>query len=128
MADYGLKVTRDGVSTSSSDLRDYVMHSAYKNLKTQEPTTTTTAAIKTVKTIAHGLGYAPQYFFYIEAYSGKWYDATVGSFFLPTGWASNYVSTYAGSDATNLYFQLWTQTVEAAATFNLKYYIVIDQK
>jgi len=62
MADYGIKITKPGKETSSTDPRDYNLWSKYQILKVAKSgggTFTATAANNGKLTINHDLGYNP---------------------------------------------------------------------
>jgi hypothetical protein len=132
MGDWGIKISREGIDTSSTDPKDMVLHSGYKTLKAQARATTTavllTGNTTVTKSIAHGLGYAPYFWISVELNSGKWY--TIGSIqFLDSDSApGNYFTVRASSDATNI--NLTIDTVSAYGsnqTYNVTYYAIVDQ-
>jgi hypothetical protein len=129
MADIGFKVMRDGASVTSTDLRDYVIHSKYKNPKVLPIGTqaiTTDASGNFVFTLAHGLGYAPMHMVQLKV-AGKWYDVTsFGAIFDTVSGNGSYVWSF--TDATNLYvysaFGYWP----SVQSWTLKYLLIIDQR
>lgn len=85
--DYGLKVALDGADVSSTDLRDFAVHSAAGNLNVQMTgngvpfeTATTAGAPAVQYRINHGLGYEPLALCYVDfgangtgTYTAGWY-------------------------------------------------------
>lgn len=129
---YGFKITRDGVDASSTDKRDFVLHSDNKNYKSLNLATTSlvfnSAVASTVESsIAHGLGYAPNIFAYIELSSGSWYDITQRSLLIVPGWGGAAIDVFAETDDTNIHFFISSFYV-GSKTFSIKYFTVIDEK
>lgn len=132
MADYGIKITRTGADVSSTDLRDYVLHSGYKTLKAKARATTTMtlpAGTTTItKTIAHGLGYAPMFHIMGEMNSGKWYALhTIQAITIDSAPTFAFLIS-VDTDATNLSIILNSGTTFGTdQVFNITYYIIIDE-
>jgi hypothetical protein len=132
------KLTRPGADITSTDGRDFVIDSDYKNLKAKDIQTTSQSlsGATVTKKIAHGLGYAPKYVVYVEidegTNSGKWFDATSGVFVVLTDpdYEGSAVRIQTYSDAT--YLGIWMQSYipagSPAYTVNIKYVIIIDPK
>lgn len=77
MADYGVKVTKDGYSTSSANPEDYIFSSKFSTVKiakTGSSTATVPASSNVVTTIRHDFGFIPLAILYYEPTpgSGKW--------------------------------------------------------
>ena len=75
---YGIKVTRDGYSVTSTEPRDYVLNSTYSSVKIQAQYTGTlivAAGETATASITHGLSFIPMFIFYTELKpsSGKWF-------------------------------------------------------
>lgn len=68
--DYGIKASKDGEDVSSTDLRDFALHSATRSPMVDSVTTGTKAAGSTPITINHSLGYAPWPLSYAKLTSG----------------------------------------------------------
>lgn len=77
MADYGLKVSKDGKDVSSSTVEDFVFSSKWsttKIIKEGSGTVTVGASSNATKTIRHDLGFIPLCDLYFEPTpgSGQW--------------------------------------------------------
>lgn len=129
MANVGFKVMREGAAITSTDLRDYVIHSGYKNPKVVPVGTqaiTTDAFGNFIFTLAHGLGYAPMHMVQIKV-AGKWYDITsFGAIFDPVSGNGSFMWSY--SDATNLYVYSYFAYWPGVQNWTLKYLLIIDQR
>jgi hypothetical protein len=78
MADYGIKVTRDGYAITSTEPTEYVFNSAYSSVKIQAQytgTLTVSAGGTSTASITHGLSFIPLFLFFTELSpsSGKWF-------------------------------------------------------
>ncbi len=131
MGDYGLKISREGASISSSDVRDLVLDSKYKTFKTRalatDSVTIPSGNSGAQKQIAHGLGYVPMFFVAAELGSGKYFNIFLRQYFDD---GSNSFEIYASVDATNLTVTVLTTDfsgVPADKTIPFSYYISIDQ-
>jgi len=132
MGNYGIKVTKEGASVASTDVRDYIIHSKYKNLKSKVLATDTivltAGQLTATKNIAHGLGYAPFFFVAAEMNPDKWYNLHAIQT-IPIDSDPTYayaISAY--SDGTNLTISLMSgKTFASNQTFNISYYIIIDE-
>jgi len=62
--DYGIKVSLEGKSVDSSDMRDFSFRSDLRHLMIHKTGYTTTPVA--TGTVTHGLGYKPMYWFYVE--------------------------------------------------------------
>lgn len=126
--DYGVKITRQGKDVSSTDLRDFVLHSGYKNLKAQTLATTTitmgSGNFSVEQSISHNLGYAPMYLAMVELEPNKWYN--VGSQIEISDGSATLAYSY--TDATNLYIGIQSAQVNSNKTFNAAYYIIVDPR
>jgi len=93
--DYGIKVSRAGKDISSTDFRDFVIHSNTRSPIIHKTGTGTFGAGGGNVTIAHNLGYPPMFFFYGQIDS--WGDSR----YQMIACASD---SYATADNTNLVF------------------------
>jgi len=133
MGDYGLKITRTGVATTSTDPRDYVLWSKYKSLKSQARVTTTLVLIagtsSITKTIPHDLGYSPLFFVAAEMNSNKWYNLhAIQTIPIDSSPGFAYaISSYTNS--TNLVISMSCpgKTFATNQTYNITYFIIIDE-
>lgn len=129
MADYGLKISQDGYSITTSDPRNLVFSSGFNTLgialQGSSNQTGTSGDVKTF-TIAHGLSFTPyvMVFFNTSKYSSYWKS-------LPNaiGTTSDFlgnkdVSFYSDIrvDSTNLVVRI-TLNNGASDTVTIKYYI-----
>ena len=68
ISDYGLKVVKMGKATSSTDLRDFILHSDYSMFKYKETLSgqieIDTGETEGSVTLYHNLGYVPAFWFY----------------------------------------------------------------
>lgn len=131
MADWGLKVSREGAETSSTDPRDHVLNSSYKTFKVQERQTTTlllpNGGGMKIKTIPHSLGYAPFFFVMAEVNTGKWYNVTTLQSVQSDLAPGNAIYIGANADATNLYVDVVSYpNFGADFTLNISYYLAVD--
>ena len=133
MGDYGIKIARTGADITSTDLRDFVLHSKYKSFKSQARATSTitlpAGSTSVSKTIAHGLGYTPFFFIAAEMNTDKWYNLEgVQTVPIDSSPGNSYqVSVYA--DATNLNINIGSGAVTFGSdqTYNLTYFVIIDE-
>ena len=77
MADFGLKISKDGVDVKTAVDKDLVLTSKYDTIKIAKAVDTqhTQSGASETLAIAHGLGYAPGYLFYVKNpdESTRWY-------------------------------------------------------
>lgn len=133
MGDYGGKITRAGVSVTSTDLRDYVLHSKYKSFKSKARATDTivlnSGTSSATKTIAHGLGYSPLFFVAAEMNTDKWYNLhAIQTIPIDSDPGFSYaISAY--TNATNLVISMSCpgKTFGTNQTYNITYFIIIDE-
>ena len=118
MADYGVKVSREGYSITSEEPRDYVFwsnHATVKIFKQGSGTLTIpNGSYSATVNIPHGLSFIPMYLVFFELLdgSGKWFsnrtmladgDADAGSQYVPGGYSTNpYTELGLLVDSTNL--------------------------
>lgn len=62
--DYGIKIAKEGKDIYSTDPRDYVLHSGYRQWMLHKSGAGTSNGTGDVITITHDLGYKPVYFLY----------------------------------------------------------------
>lgn len=105
----GIKVSKEGVSISSTDLRDLILHSNFSMFKYHSDTTQsmTINAEDTTKTIsfAHGLNYVPAFIAYMGDSNGISMLPNRRSYYF-VGADEHY---FAYADATNIYIT-WRST------------------
>jgi len=120
MANYGIKVTKDGYSTSTTTLSEQVFNSEKNSLKIGlEGSISSTASGGRTVNVAHGLSVIPGYFCLFEVgNSGKWWANFVTE--TDSGKAG---LVNAGTDATNLVIQISTNS---SATVKVYYFIFVD--
>lgn len=97
MADYGIKVSKEGFDVRSAADKNLIMSSKFNMLKTKE-----TGVFNGAGTQAHGLGYNPVFLNFRETSSG----------------VVNIGRANGGSDATNLTFE---------GTNNKRYYVFYQE-
>lgn len=133
MADYGVKITKEGKDIYSTEPRDYVFNSKYGSVKIamQSPnktyeTVTVNAGSNATVTVAHNLGFIPMVMLFTELKpgSGHWYmggipvsDPTDRSGAVAT---INNTGTYV--DDTNLVIKYYNDT---GGNLTVKYYYFI---
>lgn len=74
VGDYGIKVAKSGKSITSTDLRDYVVHSGSRSPMIHKTGTGSFGVGGGTATITHNLGYEPLYFVYAK-YAGGYADS-----------------------------------------------------
>ena len=123
MADYGIKITRDGYSITSTNPRDYVFSSKYSAVKivgSGTGTLTVAASSGNSVSINHNQSFVPMTIFYCELKpgSGKWFmgavklnsgDADAGDCYVDTALVGSssfdYGYTYVDSSVFRLYIR-----------------------
>jgi len=71
--DYGLKISKEGKDVSSTDYRDFIIHSSCRSLQIHKTGYYNNTDVIWNKTIAHGLSYAPMVWgFFKNPYSNYW--------------------------------------------------------
>lgn len=73
--DYGFKVSKDGADVSSTDLRDFAIHTATRSPNVDTITYGTKSAGTTPITVTHNLGYEPFPLIYAKLVSGAFIPA-----------------------------------------------------
>lgn len=136
MADYGMKVSKDGKDVYSTEPRDFVFNSKYGSVKVaSEPpskayqTVTCNNGGNTTVTIAHGLPFVPMVMLFTELKpgSGHWY---MGGLAIPSpdDLTGNYVTMNGDADsltyvdATNIKI---TYNNVSGSNLNVNYYYFI---
>jgi hypothetical protein len=115
VADYGLKISREGVDVNTAADKDLILKSSINMLKVAAQGASTVAN-GGVFTLAHGLGYLPNYFFLAENTPGS------GVYYWVTANRSE-LNMLPYADSTNIYLKAkGTPT----GTYNLYYYVFID--
>lgn len=132
--DWGFKVTLDGKLITSTDIRDYSVHSEdMQNIIRMQTSGSGSIDIDSAShtvTIPHGLGYPPFFLLY-----EKYHDRS-GVFGFDTDYAndSSYcedpygggVATLVKVDATNLYIRWYNPSVTNFLTIDYVYFIGRD--
>lgn len=124
-----LKVALPGKSMTSTDLKDFSLHSGYSSIKIFSKATSTVtvnASSNATVSITHNCGFFPLGLLYVELTpgSGRWY---VTPFHDITG-EDTYVSgdfTYTGVNATTAVFKIFNKTA-SNKTVSYRYYIIGD--
>jgi len=110
----GLKITNAGTPPSSTDLKDYSLHSNYPAFNMLAVATITTTGANEVGSVAHGLGFRPAFAGVVEDTGGTatfWYDLP---YVIP-----NQVNYEAFVDATYVYARAKTISGTATRTFKV---------
>lgn len=125
-------ISRPGVDVSSTDPRDFVLHSDYPTFKAKQRATTTITLLagnfSVTKLIGHGLAYAPLCMAMAEMNPGKWYNinsmTNIGIDSDP-GFAYNMI---VATDSADIQFVLQSGvSFGTNKTYNISYYTIIDQ-
>lgn len=136
MGSYGIKITKDGYSITTTEPRNYVFNSAYSTVKiySQHTGTLTVGAGSTATaTITHGLSFAPLFFIFTELKpsSGKWFFGIVTNKGADSDAGDCEVVSYAdgngdivGTYSDTTYVKLQIKNYGASSQ-NVKYRIVI---
>lgn len=109
----GIKITKPGTAPTSTDLKDYSLHSNYPTLNLLGVASITTTGANNVGSVAHGLGFRPAHAGVVEDTGGAstlWYDLP---YVIP-----NQVNYEAYVDDTYVY--VYTKTISGTATRNYK--------
>lgn len=136
MADYGIKVSKEGADVTSTEPKDYIFNSAYSAVKIAlqgSDSVVIASGATEVVTIAHGLSFTPLALIYTELSpgSGKWFvgmtklntgDADAGDVYTDAGLdgSGNPVESY--TDSTNL---IISYTNGGASSKTVNYYYII---
>ena len=132
----GIKVTKPGKDASSTDPRDFTIHSEYNILKIAQEKldshTFDSLPQEWFKTISHNLGYKPVVLFYLEhPGSGEWaLSPAVLEYKYPAEDFDNYIS-FTYSHLTDNSIQLHVSVSTEAPTpfvFRYKYYILVEPR
>lgn len=120
MADYGIKITKDGYDVSTTTLSQQTFNSQKNSLKIAvEGSTSSTASGGRDAVIAHGLSVTPGYYlFYQVDTNGKWYPN-----FTTEDNSGKNVIVKGYTDSTNLTIEIWS---DSSATVKVYYYIFVD--
>jgi len=116
MADYGLKVSRDGYDVLSATDKQLALKSSLNLLKVKMAGSTTVIGTAT-KEITHGLGYVPQFFAFgeIQGFPDE----------MRWGCASDsYSLVRAGAGTAKLYMRIYNGS--GTNVYDLYYYIFHD--
>jgi hypothetical protein len=135
MSDFGIKVTRPGKGVSSTDIRDFTIHSDYNILKiAEEGSGTASLNNDWATTINHGLGYKPIVFFNFEHPGiSRWIMAPGGADHFTTGGSTTYRVTgwFINTNVNNVTLNLEYDPVLGPAgplSVKYKYYIMIEPR
>lgn len=138
MANYGIKITREGKSVQSTDIRDFIFHSEYPTPKAIERQTvqhTVPANDHTQQTInlTHNLGYTPFFFISGDINPDRWYN--LGPYqTIPVSVNTSYgIVVFTESTTTNVIIKLQTPNISFGSdpftsdvTYTFNYYIIVD--
>ncbi len=69
--DCGVKISKDGKNITSTESRDFVLHSSYRTLQIHKTVAFTESSTGWGRTISHYLGYEPLFLFYFESLPGN---------------------------------------------------------
>lgn len=130
--DYGIKISKEGKSITSTDPLDYIFSSQFSSVKVvQEPpskayqTVVVGAGSSQTVTIAHNLGFIPLVMVFTELNpgSGRWYSSTaVGGPDDLTQITVENVENGTYVDSTNVYIKYTNST---GSSMSVKYYYYI---
>jgi len=122
MADYGIKVTRDGYDVASATILQQSFNSQKNCLKLTPPSggtaTSTASGVRTVQ-VAHGLGIVPGFLIWFDVdSSGRWYPGYSQE---DVSGKSVFVNPYTDGTYLNLYM-----SSSASATIRVYYFLFVD--
>ena len=127
MGDYGIRVSIEGQDVKTCNDLDTIVNSKYAFLKGSNNgngTESYAEAVKTTKTIAHGLGYIPFVNFHVDAYQNGDYHPT--PFYDSGGLYEIYYYAYA--DDTNVYLVFYSDYIGSSTiSTDYTYNIFIDK-
>jgi len=124
--DYGIKISKAGSNTTSSNLSDYFFHSSYLTPKIYLEGTTSLSfsdgSDTASTTVAHGLSYAPAFQVYFKVDNWWWQnnDSNIG------GPASDNNFSMVYSDTTNLNVEGKRNTSAGSETWSIRYFIFVE--
>lgn len=112
--DYGFKVTKPGKASTSTDLRDFALHSSTRSLMVHkvDPGTTSLSGGYYQRTVAHGLTYLPLAFAFVK-YGTNTIGANANYYYMMNQPAGVSPSDYS-FDATNVSMRIDSTYVSAA--------------
>jgi hypothetical protein len=133
--DYGIKVAKEGKSSSSSDPRDYSFHSYFNQLKIFDEVhgviSLSTTVVGTVNN-THNLGYKPLIFSYFEHPEvSKWYSApcrTYNALSTPPTWDLISVMKHVSANEIQVRFYDDGFMTSSPTNVQYKYYILVDPR
>ncbi len=135
MTGFGIKTTRPGKDISSTDIRDFTIHSDYNIFKiAEEGSGTASLNVGWSLTVSHNLGYKPQVFFYFEHPSiTRWIKAPGGADNFTTGGDLVYRITgwYENDTVNRTIFNLEYDPIagpEGPINVKYKYYIMVEPR
>jgi hypothetical protein len=146
MANYGIKITRDGFNITSTEPRDYVFSSAFTTVKIAlqgSGSINVPASSSATATIAHGLSFTPMALFFSELSpgSGKWFlgwaklvpfsvphtpDPDAGDVYIDASTDANYNPIGSYTDNTNLKIKFENCHTTESRTISYYYFIFGD--
>lgn len=101
MADYGIKISKDGYDVKTATIENLVLTSKANQFKIHLQGTLTFTSDNQTQTISHGLSYTPAYMAYTKDNGGTYYyfrqggqdyvDSTYLSFLASTGQIISYI-------------------------------------
>ena len=127
MAEYGLKISKEGIDVKTGDDKDMIFHSDYPLLKGSlkgSGTKLLTSGIASTTTISHNLGYIPFIVVYIDDGYNKFSVAPVQAD-SPT----ETLTVYTKTDSNNAYIHFYWEKygTSDSNTLKYKYFIYIDK-
>ena len=133
MADYGVKITKEGKSVGTAGLQDLLFHSKYPLLKIKVTgsgsiTVVDSSSFGSVDVYAHNLGYQPLYFMYSQIYD-PFADTTYTDYSQVPKWNNSAGGVIYYSYTTTMGTDKLTYTAETqggdSGTHVLNYYYAI---
>jgi hypothetical protein len=74
MANYGMKISKDGYDVKTASVKDLVMTSKANQWKVHLQGSVTATSSSQTFTVAHGLSYTPAYIFFYKANANSYYQ------------------------------------------------------
>ena len=116
MADYGIKISKEGYDVLTATEQQLAFTSKYPVLKAKLYGLATASGFVSPLTIAHGLSYRPAFFAYAK---GSTFRFKLPRFYLGSDPVGGGISGHCYSDTTNVY-------IFATNGIEIYYYIFVD--
>lgn len=134
--DYGIKVAKNGKSITSTNIRDYTLHSSINMLKIFKEgfgTKSVTTGVVATTDVTHNLGYKPMVFSYFKHPSdGHWYCAPCRTYdfeHTPPNWDLMSVMKHVDSNKIQIRLYDGDPAMPTSPTnIDYKYYILADPR